>query len=52
MSHWVTQTQQLTPSRKAWTSAPIALDTEFIRERTYYPKLALVQLRPPPARNA
>lgn len=26
---------------------PIALDTEFVRERTYFPKLALVQLSAP-----
>ncbi|MFA5589908.1 MAG: ribonuclease D [Lysobacteraceae bacterium] len=46
MSHWVTQTQQLDALAQGLDQAPIALDTEFIRERTYYPKLALVQLRP------
>lgn len=45
MSHWVTQTQQLDTLAQGLDQGPIALDTEFIRERTYYPKLALVQLR-------
>ena len=45
MSHWVTEPQQLDRLVQHLDTAPIALDTEFIRERTYFPKLALVQLR-------
>ncbi|MCX7556806.1 ribonuclease D [Xanthomonadaceae bacterium JHOS43] len=47
MSHWVSQPRQLEALAERLDTAPIALDTEFIRERTYYPRLALVQLRAP-----
>ena len=45
MSHWVSDSSQLDDLAHAIDAAPVALDTEFIRERTYYPKLALVQMR-------
>lgn len=45
MSHWVAEPGQLATLAQQLDGAPLALDTEFIRERTYYPKLALVQLR-------
>ena len=45
MSHWVTEPEQLHALSDRLGELPLALDTEFIRERTYYPKLALVQLR-------
>ncbi len=45
MSHWVAEPGQLDMLVQQLDGAPLALDTEFIRERTYYPKLALVQLR-------
>ena len=47
MSHWVAEPQHLDALAHRLDAAPLALDTEFIRERTYYPKLALVQLRAP-----
>lgn len=47
MSHWVADPQQLDALAQGLDTAPLALDTEFIRERTYHPKLALVQLRAP-----
>ncbi len=47
MSHWVAEPRQLDALAQRLDAAPLALDTEFIRERTYYPKLALVQLRAP-----
>ncbi len=45
MSHWIDQIEQRDAIAEQAGVGPIALDTEFIRERTYYPKLALVQLR-------
>lgn len=45
MSHWVAHPPQLDALAQSLDTSPLALDTEFIRERTYYPKLALVQLR-------
>lgn len=47
MTHWVSDRHRLDTLASTLTGAPLALDTEFIRERTYYPQLALVQLRAP-----
>lgn len=42
---WVADEQQLTDvCQKARQVPAVALDTEFIRERTFYPKLGLIQL--------
>ncbi len=46
MSHWVSDSSQLEGLAHSIDTAPVALDTEFIRERTFYPKLALVQVCP------
>lgn len=43
MNHWISDPTEL-QARLADRPASVGLDTEFIRERTYWPQLALVQL--------
>lgn len=44
--------EQLAPALAALADGPgIALDTEFVRERTYFPRLCLVQLADPDGRR-
>jgi ribonuclease D len=48
MQHWIDEPEALSARLRAWTGQPlVGLDTEFIRERTFYPQLALVQLSVP-----
>jgi ribonuclease D len=45
MNHWINSPEQLKARFTAWSEQNIvAVDTEFVREKTYYPQLALVQL--------
>ena len=43
MNHWISDPADL-QARLAERPASVGIDTEFIRERTYWPQLALVQL--------
>lgn len=48
MSHWIDTPERLAAHLAGWAGQTlVALDTEFIRERTFYPQLALVQLAIP-----
>lgn len=48
MNHWIDSPEQLKAHFAAWSEhKTVALDTEFVREKTYYPQLALVQLGVP-----
>lgn len=42
---WIERSDQLREQVSTWLQSPfVALDTEFVRERTYYPGLGLIQL--------
>ena len=48
MNHWIDSPDALAGRLHAWQGRTcVGLDTEFVRERTYYPQLALVQLSIP-----
>ena len=48
MTDWIDTPQGLASRLSSWKDeALVAMDTEFIRERTFYPQLALVQLAIP-----
>lgn len=48
MIDWIDSPDVLRARLDTWSVPPtVALDTEFVRERTYYPQLALVQLAIP-----
>jgi len=48
MHRWIDDAAELAHRLQEWRGQPrVGLDTEFIRERTYYPQLALVQLSVP-----
>jgi ribonuclease D len=48
VTHWIDTPEQLGQHLSRWQSQTlVAVDTEFVRERTYYPQLALVQLAIP-----
>ena len=48
VSHWIDTPERLAAHLAGWAGQTlVALDTEFIRERTFYPQLALVQLAIP-----
>ncbi len=48
MHHWIANPVQLADHLARWTDIELlALDTEFIRERTWWPQLALVQMTAP-----
>ncbi|MEO7251101.1 MAG: ribonuclease D, partial [Arenimonas sp.] len=48
MNQLIDQPELLAARLAAWKQQPlVAMDTEFIRERTYYPQLAVVQLAIP-----
>jgi ribonuclease D len=48
MQHWIDEPEALRTRLDAWQGQTrVGLDTEFIRERTFYPQLALVQLSVP-----
>ena len=48
MHDWIDDPAVLARRLQAWRGQPrVGLDTEFIRERTYYPQLALVQMSVP-----
>ena len=45
MNHWIDDNQQLAAlCAQLQTSSSLAIDTEFMRTDTYFPKLALIQL--------
>ena len=48
MNHWIDSPERLEAHFASWSGHnTVALDTEFVREKTYYPQLALVQLGVP-----